>query len=58
MNTTIDNLTTLIHDLLGEHDYQRHAGAGAAELEQMQLAIGHFLLSRALMVAYARDGLA
>lgn len=56
MNTTIENLTTLIHDLLGERDYQRHAGA--SELEQMELAIGQLQLSRAVMVAYRRHGLA
>lgn len=58
MSMTIDHLTTLIHDLLGEHDYRRHAGASAAELERMQLAIGHLLLSRVLMVAHARQSLA
>jgi hypothetical protein len=58
MNSHVDNISTLIHDLLAERDYQSRTGASAAELEQMQLAIGQLQLSRALMVAYLRHGLA
>jgi hypothetical protein len=58
MNTTIDDISTLIHDLLAERDYQGRNGASPAELEQMQLAIDQLQVSRALMVAYAQYGLA
>jgi hypothetical protein len=58
MSTHIDSLSSLIHDLLAERDYQRRAGASTAELEQMGLAINQLQVSRSLLVAYQRYGYA
>jgi hypothetical protein len=55
MNTTIDNLSARIHELLSERDYLHRTGTSSTGLD---LELGQLQVSRAVLVAYVRHGLA
>lgn len=57
MNTAIDNFSARIHELLSDRDYLHRTGAGAGQLDQVQVEIGQLQLSRAVIVGYLRYGL-